>query len=130
MALLRRSISHVLPRSLNLCVCVCVCIQLDARVSELTRDKSDLESRVEEDQDEIEELLGKQRSHISQVSGIQAQLTEAHTQVEELQEAKQQLETKVRRRRLERGVHETLVGVMGTAALWRGEQSRWEDIDG
>ncbi len=71
-------------------------VQLDSRVSELSRDKSDLESRLEEDQDEIEELLEKQRSHITQTSFLQSQLTEAHTQVEELQEAKQHMEGKVR----------------------------------
>ena len=71
-------------------------LQLDSRVTELSREKSDLETRVEEDQDEIEELMGKQRTHISQMSAMQSQLTEANLQVEELHEAKQALEAKVR----------------------------------
>ena len=70
-------------------------LQLDSRVTELSREKSDLETRVEEEQDEIEELMGKQRTHISQISGMQSQLTESNLQVEELQEAKQTLESKV-----------------------------------
>lgn len=54
-----------------------------------------MESRIEEDQDEIEELLEKQRTHISQVSTVQSQLAEANFQVEELTETKASLESKV-----------------------------------
>ena len=39
--------------------------------------------------------MGKQRAHISQMSAMQSQLTEANLQVEELHEAKQTLETRV-----------------------------------
>lgn len=72
-----------------------LCPQLEAKVGELSREKDDLESRVEEDQDEIEELLEKQRSHISQTTSLQSQLTEANMQVEELEDNKQTLEVKV-----------------------------------
>ena len=65
-------------------------------MSELTREKSDLESRVEEDQDEIDELLEKQRSHISQTSSFQSQITEANLQIDELEENNQNLEAKVK----------------------------------
>ena len=75
--------------------CTFILSQLDARVSEFSREKSDLESRVEEDQDEIDELLEKQRSHISQMSTLQSQLADANIQIEELQEHKLQLEGKV-----------------------------------
>ena len=64
-------------------------------MSELSREKSDLDTRLEEDQDEIDDLLEKQRSHISQMSTLQSQLAEAHIQTEEVLEAKQQLENKV-----------------------------------
>ena len=65
-------------------------------MSDLSRTKAELESRVEEDQFELEELLEKQRSHISQVASIQSQLTESNYQVEEMIEAKASLESKVR----------------------------------
>ncbi len=64
-------------------------------MNELSRVKDDLESRIEEDQDELEVLLEKQRSHISQTSSLQSQLTEANFQVEEIGEAKAALESKV-----------------------------------
>ncbi len=69
--------------------------QLEAKVNELSREKDDLEGRVEEDQDEIEELLEKQRNHISQTTSLQTQLTEANMQVEEVEDTKQTLEIKV-----------------------------------
>lgn len=68
---------------------------MESRLSELTREKSDLESRVEEDQDEIEDLTGKQRSLISQNTQLQTQLSEALQQSSELEEAKLHLESKV-----------------------------------
>lgn len=37
---------------------MCV-LQLEAHVSDLSRENNDLESRIEEDQDEIEELLDR-----------------------------------------------------------------------
>lgn len=64
-------------------------------MTELSRAKEELESRIEEDQDEIEELLEKQRTHISQVSSIQSQLAEANFQVEDLSESKASMESKV-----------------------------------
>ncbi len=64
-------------------------------MAELSREKNDLESRMEEDQDEIEELLEKQRSHISQTTSLQTQLTEANVQVDDLEDTKQTLEAKV-----------------------------------
>ncbi len=70
-------------------------VQLDSRVSELSRAKADLEARVEEDLDEVEELLEKQRLHISQMSSVQKQLAEANLQIEDLAEEKEGLETKV-----------------------------------
>ena len=70
-------------------------LQLESRVSDLTREKSDLESRVEEDTDEIEELTGKQRSLISQNTQLQTQLAESHQQIAELEDTIASLESKV-----------------------------------
>lgn len=39
--------------------------------------------------------MGKQQTHISQISAMQSQLTESNLQVEELQEIKRSLESKV-----------------------------------
>ena len=39
--------------------------------------------------------MGKQQTHISQISAMQSQLTESNLQVEELQETKRSLESKV-----------------------------------
>ena len=64
-------------------------------MNDLSRLKSELDGRIEEDQDEIEELLEKQRSHLSQASSLQAQLVEKQMQVEEVEEAKASLESKV-----------------------------------
>lgn len=65
-------------------------------MNELSRAKAELESRVEEDQFELDEYMEKQRNHISQVASIQSQLTEANFQVEEMIEVKVSLESKVR----------------------------------
>ena len=64
-------------------------------MNDLSRLKSELLGRVEEDQDEIEELLEKQRSHLSQTSDLQAQLLEKQLHVEDMEEAKTILESKV-----------------------------------
>ena len=64
-------------------------------MSELQREKSDLESRLEEEQDEVEQLLAKQRHSISQLGNVQHQLSEANFKVEELEQDKQSFENKV-----------------------------------
>lgn len=43
----------------------------------------------------MEQLVTKQRHYISQISTLQQQLSESNYQVEELQETKHSLETKV-----------------------------------
>ena len=43
-------------------------LQLDAKVAELIHEKSELSGRIEEDQDEIEEMMSKQRTQLHQVS--------------------------------------------------------------
>ena len=55
-----------------------------------------MEARLEDDQDEIEELLEKQRAHISHTSSLQTQLNEATIQIGELEEGKATLESRVR----------------------------------
>lgn len=54
-----------------------------------------MEGRLEDDQDEIEELLEKQRAHISHTSSLQSQLNEATIQIGELEESKIALESRV-----------------------------------
>ena len=54
-----------------------------------------MEGRLEDDQDEIEELLEKQRAHISHTSSLQSQLNEATIQIGELEESKIALEGRV-----------------------------------
>ena len=54
-----------------------------------------MEARLEDDQDEIEELLEKQRAHISHTSSLQTQLNEATIQIGELEEGKATLESRV-----------------------------------
>lgn len=54
-----------------------------------------MEGRLEDDQDEIEELLEKQRAHISHTSSLQSQLNEATIQIGELEESKISLESRV-----------------------------------
>ena len=78
-----------------LACCLSCLLQLEGRLNEVSRSKVELESRVEEDQDEIEELLEKQRSHISHAASIQTQLAEAQLLVEEMMEVKANLESKV-----------------------------------
>ena len=69
--------------------------QLESRVSELGREKADLEGRLEEEQDSVEELMEKQRSHIGQTGVLQAQLRDSQLAAEELREARQVLEARV-----------------------------------
>lgn len=54
-----------------------------------------MEGRLEDDQDELEELLEKQRAHISHTSSLQSQLNEATIQIGELEESKIALESRV-----------------------------------
>ena len=64
-------------------------------MNELSREKNELEGRIEEDQDEIEELLEKQRSVYSQTSSLQSQLGETQLLLDEAVESKAGLESKV-----------------------------------
>ena len=45
-----------------------ILLQLDSKVAELMHEKSELSGRIEEDQDEIEEMVSKQRTQLHQVS--------------------------------------------------------------
>lgn len=68
---------------------------METHVSDLQREKGDLETRLEEEQDVVEQLTTKQRHSITQVGSLQQQLTEASFQIEDLQGTKQTLESKV-----------------------------------
>ncbi|KAL5477765.1 hypothetical protein EMCRGX_G024606 [Ephydatia muelleri] len=69
--------------------------QAESKVVELTREKAEFESHLEEDQEEMEELIEKQRSLNSQIGTLQSQLSEANMHVMELEDAKHSLEKKV-----------------------------------
>ena len=43
-------------------------MQLESKVTELIHEKSELSGRIEEDQDEIEEMMSKQRTQLHQVT--------------------------------------------------------------
>ena len=68
---------------------------METHVSDLQHEKGDLETRLEEEQDVVEQLTTKQRHSITQVGSLQQQLTEASFQIEDLQGTKQTLESKV-----------------------------------
>ena len=68
---------------------------METHVGELQREKCDLETRLEEEQDVVEQLTTKQRHSITQIGSLQQQLTEANFQIEDLQGTKQTLESKV-----------------------------------
>lgn len=60
-----------------LCACmhVCVCfsvlllmLQLEEQVSRLQREKNDLQSRMEEDQEDMNELMKKHKAAVAQVT--------------------------------------------------------------
>lgn len=69
--------------------------QAESKVVELTREKAELESHLEEDQEEMEEMMEKQRSLTSQIGTVQSQLSEANVRVTELEDTKHSLEKKV-----------------------------------
>ena len=69
-------------------------IALESQLNDLQKERSDLESRLEE-QDEVEQLVSKQRYHISQLNTVQQQLNDANYLVEELQESKHSQENKI-----------------------------------
>ena len=68
---------------------------METHICDLQREKGDLETRLEEEQDVVEQLTTKQRQSITQIGSLQQQLTETNFQIEDLQGTKQMLESKV-----------------------------------
>ena len=65
-------------------------------MNEVQREKDDIESRLEEESEEIEQLTNKLRTSITQNGNLQQQINEYNYQIDELESSKQTLESKVR----------------------------------
>lgn len=48
-------------------MCPCVCVQVDEQLALLQHEKTDLLKRVEEDQEDLNELMKKHKALIAQV---------------------------------------------------------------
>lgn len=71
-------------------------LQLETHLNEVQREKNDIESRLEEESEEIEQLTNKLRTSITQNGNLQQQINEYNYQIDELESSKQTLESKVR----------------------------------
>lgn len=71
-------------------------LQLETHLNEAQREKDDIESRLEEESEEIEQLTNKLRTSITQNGNLQQQINEYNYQIDELESSKQTLESKVR----------------------------------
>lgn len=71
-------------------------LQLETHMNEVQREKDDIESRLEEESEEIEQLTNKLRTSITQNGNLQQQINEYNYQIDELESSKQTLESKVR----------------------------------
>ena len=71
-------------------------LQLETHLNEVQREKDDIESRLEEESEEIEQLTNKLRTSITQNGNLQQQINEYNYQIDELESSKQTLESKVR----------------------------------
>ncbi|XP_072231134.1 unconventional myosin-XVIIIa-like isoform X2 [Leuresthes tenuis] len=77
-------------------------ISLDEQVSRLQREKNELQSRMEEDQEDMNELMKKHKAAVaqsardlSQISDLQAQLEEASKEKQEIQEKLHSLQSQL-----------------------------------
>lgn len=70
-------------------------LQLETHMNEVQREKDDIESRLEEESEEIEQLTNKLRTSITQNGNLQQQINEYNYQIDELESSKQTLESKV-----------------------------------
>uniref|UniRef100_A0A3Q2DY49 Myosin XVIIIA b n=1 Tax=Cyprinodon variegatus TaxID=28743 RepID=A0A3Q2DY49_CYPVA len=74
-------------------VLLSVC-QLEEQLSRLQREKNDLQSRMEEDQEDLNELMKKHKSAVAQVRNL-AQINDLQTQLEEALREKQEVQEKM-----------------------------------
>uniref|UniRef100_A0AAY4CUI8 Myosin XVIIIAb n=1 Tax=Denticeps clupeoides TaxID=299321 RepID=A0AAY4CUI8_9TELE len=70
-------------------------MSLDEQLSRLQREKNDLQSRMEEDQEDMNELMKKHKASVSQSARDLAQITDLQAQLEESMKEKQELQEKL-----------------------------------
>ncbi|XP_059511193.1 unconventional myosin-XVIIIa isoform X6 [Stegostoma tigrinum] len=70
-------------------------VSLEEQLSRLQREKNELQSRLEEDQEDMNELMKKHKAIVSQSSRDLAQINELQSQLEETSKEKQELQEKL-----------------------------------
>ncbi|XP_051541928.1 unconventional myosin-XVIIIa-like isoform X2 [Myxocyprinus asiaticus] len=70
-------------------------MSLEEQVSRLQREKNDLQSRFEEDQEDMNELLKKHKAAVAQSTRDLAQISDLQTQLEEAMKEKQEIQDKL-----------------------------------
>ncbi|KAL4657307.1 unconventional myosin-XVIIIa-like isoform X1 [Arapaima gigas] len=70
-------------------------ISLEEQVSRLQREKNDLQSRLEEDQEDTNELMKKYKATVAQSTRDLAHITDLQAQVEEAMKEKQEIQERV-----------------------------------
>ncbi|KAK2507533.1 hypothetical protein MC885_003223, partial [Smutsia gigantea] len=68
---------------------------LEEQLSRLQREKNEIQSRLEEDQEDMNELMKKHRAAVAQASRDLAQMSDLQTQLEEASKEKQELQEKL-----------------------------------
>ncbi|XP_044539776.1 unconventional myosin-XVIIIa-like isoform X2 [Gracilinanus agilis] len=68
---------------------------LEEQVSRLQREKNEVQSRLEEDQEDMNELMKKHKAAVAQASRDMAQMNDLQIQLEEANKEKQELQEKV-----------------------------------
>uniref|UniRef100_A0A8C9SUD6 Myosin XVIIIAa n=1 Tax=Scleropages formosus TaxID=113540 RepID=A0A8C9SUD6_SCLFO len=69
-------------------------ISLEEQVSRLQREKNDLQSRLEEDQEDMNELMKKHKAAVAQSTRDLAQISDLQAQLEEAMKEKQEIQEK------------------------------------
>uniref|UniRef100_A0AAV2J8K1 Uncharacterized protein n=1 Tax=Knipowitschia caucasica TaxID=637954 RepID=A0AAV2J8K1_KNICA len=77
-------------------------VELEEQLSRLQREKNDIQSRMEEDQEDLNELMKKHKAavaqsaqNLNQISDLQAQLEDALKEKQEVQEKMQALQSQL-----------------------------------
>ncbi|KAK2823185.1 hypothetical protein Q7C36_019785 [Tachysurus vachellii] len=70
-------------------------MSLEEQVSRLQREKNDLQSRLEEDQEDTNELMKKHKAAVAQATRDLAQITDLQAQLEEAAKEKQEIQDKL-----------------------------------
>uniref|UniRef100_A0A8C8X0J4 Myosin XVIIIA n=1 Tax=Panthera leo TaxID=9689 RepID=A0A8C8X0J4_PANLE len=70
-------------------------VQLEEQLSRLQREKNEIQSRLEEDQEDMNELMKKHKAAVAQASRDLAQMNDLQAQLEEANKEKQELQEKL-----------------------------------